>query len=121
MSNEMLLLIEKHIETFFENARTHPQETLEFEMQKQMQTFSFNSSLNLVGEGKCLLAVTSFEATNSISNKTNENNFFPNTTPGHWISEDGEELINKLNKVLELRSENDIELHVKQVEKEVFE
>ena len=30
----------------------------------------------------------------------------------HWRSEDGEELINMLNKLIELRSENNIELHV---------
>ena len=42
---------------------------------------------------------------------------FQFSTPGHWSPEDGEELINKLNKLLELRSENDVELHVKEVEK----
>ena len=58
-----------------------------------------------------------FEATNSVFIITDENNSFSISTPGHWNSEDGEELIIKLNKFLELRSEDDIELHVKGVEK----
>ena len=38
-------------------------------------------------------------------------------SPGHWNSEDGEEFFNKLTKLLELKSENDLELFVKEVEK----
>ena len=52
-----------------------------------MQTFSFNPPINLVEEGKWLLALTSFETTNSVLNITNENNSFSITTPGHWSSE----------------------------------
>ena len=37
--------------------------------------------------------------------------------PSHWISEDGHELITRVKKLLELRSENDIQLHVKEVGK----
>ena len=61
--------------------------------------------------------MTSFEATNSLFDITDENESFRITTPGHWNSEDAEELINKLNKILELRSQNDDELNVKEVEK----
>ena len=86
-------------------------------MNKQMQTFSFHPPINLVGEGKWLLAVSSFERTNSVLNKTNENKSFSISISGHWNSDDGEELINKLNKLLELRSENDI---VKEVEKKKY-
>ena len=39
MNNELLLLIKKHTDTLIENTRTRPQETLEFKMNKQMQTF----------------------------------------------------------------------------------
>ena len=39
------------------------------------------------------------------------------STPGYCNCEDGEEIINKLKKLLELRSENDIELNVTEVEK----
>ena len=64
--------------------------------------------------------MTSFECTNSVIIITDGNNSLPISTPGHWNSEDGEELINKLNKLLELRSENKIELHAKELEKEVL-
>ena len=44
---------------------------------------------------------------------------FSISIPGQWNSEDGEEPITELNKLIELKSENDIELHVKEVEKRV--
>ena len=84
-------------------------------MNKQMQTWSFNPPINLVEEGKWLLGVTSFECKNCVSNITNENNSFSISTPSHWNSEDDEELINELNKLRELRSEDDIELHAVEV------
>ena len=117
MNNELLLLIKKHTATLILQTNTKPQLTLEFRMNKQMQTFSFNAPINLLEGGKWLLAVTSFECTNSVFIITHENNSFSISIPGHWNSEDGEELIDELNKLLELRSENDIELHVKEVEK----
>ena len=52
MNNELLLLIKKHSHTLIENTRTRPQETLEFKMNKQSQTFSFNPPINLVDEDK---------------------------------------------------------------------
>ena len=39
MNNELLILIIKHTDTLIEEIRTKPQETLEFKMNKQMQTF----------------------------------------------------------------------------------
>ena len=74
MNNELLLLFKKHTDTLIEQTKTKPQETLEFTMNEQMQTFSFNPPINLVEEGKWLLAVSSFECTNSVFNITNENN-----------------------------------------------
>ena len=59
--------------------------------------------------------MSSFEATNSVSIITDKNNSFFISTPGH--SEDSEELVNELNKFLELRSQYGIELHVDQVRK----
>ena len=61
--------------------------------------------------------MTSFETANSVFNKTDENNSFAITIPGYWNSEDGEEPVYKLTKLLELTFENDIELHVKAVRK----
>ena len=117
MNNELLLLIKKHTDTLIEQTRTKPQETLEFKMNKQMQTFSFNPSINLVEEGKWLLAVSSFECTNSVFNITNENNSFSIIIPGHYQNKSDEETIDELNRLLELRSRNGIELNVEQVRK----
>ena len=114
MNNELLLLIKKHTDTLIEQTKTKPQETLEFKMNKQMQTFSFNPPINLLEEGKWLLAVSSFECTNSVFNITNKNGLFSIIVPGHWESESAEKTIDELNKLLELRS---LELHVKEVRK----
>ena len=114
MNNEVLLLIKKHTDTLIEQTKTKPQETLEFKMNKQMQTFSFNPPINLLEEGKWLLAVSSFECTNSVFNITNENNSFSIIIPGHYQTESAEKTIDELNKLLELRS---LELHVEEVRK----
>ena len=96
-----------------EQTRTKPQETLEFKMKKQIQTFSFNPPINLVEEGRWLLGVTSLECTNSVFNITNENNSFSIIIPGHYQTEFAEKLINDLNKILELKS---LELHREEVQ-----
>ena len=114
MNNELLLLIKKHTDTLIEQTKTKSQETLEFKMNKQMQTFSFNPPINLVEEGKWLMAVSSFECTNSVFNITNENNSFSIIIPGHYQTESAENTIDELNKLLELKS---LELHVKEVRK----
>ena len=114
MNNELLLLIKKHTDTLIEQTKTKPQETLEFKMNKQMQTFSFNPPINLVEEGKLLLAVSSFECTNSVFNITNENNSFSTITPGHYQNKSDEITIDNLNKLLEPKS---LELHVEEVKK----
>ena len=114
MNNELLLLIKKHTDTLIQQTKTKPQETLEFKMNKQRQTFSFNPPINLVEEDKWLLAVSSFECTNSVFNITNENNSFSIIIPAHWQTESDEKTIDELNKLLELRS---LELHVEEVRK----
>ena len=62
--------------------------------------------------------MTSFECTIPAFNIANENNFFSITIPGHWNSESAEKLFDELNKLLELRFQNDIDLHVEQVRRE---
>ena len=114
MNNELLLLNKKHTDTLIEQTKTKPQETLEFKMNKQMQTFSFNPPLNLVEEGKWLLAVSSIECTNSVFNITNENNSFSIIIPGHYKTEFAEKVINDLNELYELKS---LDLHVEAVRK----
>ena len=110
----MLLLIKKHTDTLIEQTKTKPQETLEFEMNKQMQTFSINPPKNLVEEDKWLLAVSSFGSTNSVFNITDENNSFSIIIPGHYQNESDEKTIDELKKLLELKS---LELHVEEVKK----
>ena len=114
MNNELLLLIKKHTDTLIEQTKTRPQETLEFKMDKPMQTFSFNSPINLVEEGKWLLGVSSFECTNSVFNITNENNSFSIIIPRHYQNKSDEKTIENPNKLLELKS---LELHVEEVKK----
>ena len=114
MNIDLLLLIKKHTDTLIEQTKTKPQETLEFKMNKQRQTFSFNSPLNLIEEGKWLMAVSLFDCTNTVFNITNENNSFSIIIPGHYQNESDEKKINDLNKLLELTS---LELHVEEVKK----
>ena len=83
-------------------------------MNKQTQTFSFNPPINLIEEDKWLLAVSSFECTNSVFNITDENNSFSIIIPGHYQNKTDEKTINDLNKLLELKS---LELHVEEVKK----
>ena len=97
-----------------QQTKTKPEETLEFKMNKQMQTFSFNPPMNLFEEGKWLLAVSSFECTNSVFNITNENNSFSIIIPGQYQTESAEKTIDELKKLVELRS---FGLHVKEVRK----
>ena len=98
MNNELLLLIKKHTDTLIENTKTKAQETFEFKMNKQRQIYSFNPPKNLIEEDKWLLAVSSFECTNSVFNITNENNSFSIIIPGHYKTEFAEKIFDDLNK-----------------------
>ena len=114
MNNELLLLIKKHTDTLIQRTKTKPQETFEFKMNKQRQTFSFNPPINLFEEGKWLLGVSSFECTNSVFNITDDNNSFSIIIPAPWETEIAEKIIDEVNRLLELRS---LELHVNEVRK----
>ena len=67
MKNDLLFLNKRQTDTLTEQTKTKPQETLEFKMNKQMETFSFNPPMTLFEEGKWLLSVAFFEATNLVS------------------------------------------------------
>ena len=114
MNNEFLLLIKKHTDTLIEQTKAKPQETLEFKMNKQRQTFSFNPAINLDEEGKWLMAVSLFNCPNSVFNITNENSSFSIIIPGHYKTEFAEKVIEDLNELYELKA---IELHVEAVRK----
>ena len=62
--------------------------------------FHFHHQKKLSEEGKLLLAVTFFEATNSIFNITDENNSFSITIPGHWETKSAEKTTDEPNKLL---------------------
>ena len=62
-----------------------------------------------------MFAATSSEATSSVFNITNENNSFSITIPSHWNSKSVEKAFDELFKLIELRSENDFEIHFEQV------
>ena len=119
MNIELLLLIKKHTYTLIQQTKTEPQETLEFKMSRQMQTFSFNPPLKLVEEGKWLLAVTFFDANNSVFHITDEDNSFSIIIPGSWripnYLEDN--VFDELKNLVKLKSENNNELHVQEVRK----
>ena len=65
-----------------------------------METFSFNPPINLHEQEKSLLVVTSVEITNSVFNKTDQNNTLSITIPGHWNSKSSEKTIDELIKFL---------------------
>ena len=83
-------------------------------MNKQRQTFSFNPPINLVEEDKWLLAVSSFECTNSVFIITDDNNSFAIIIPAHWETEFADKIIDELNRLLKLKT---IDLHVNEVGK----
>ena len=113
----MLLLIKKHTDTLIEQTKTKPQGTLEFKKNKQMQTFSFNPPIILVEGRKWLQAVTLFDCTNSVFNITDGNNSLSVIVPGHYQTEPDEKIIQELNKFIDLKSQNKIDLHVREVKK----
>ena len=98
----MFLLIKKRIDKLFKQTKIKPRNTWIAE---------------------CWLCKSSslrdqrFEATHSVFNITDENNGFWITTLGQWTPGGCGEFIEELNRILELSSENDFELHVKEVEK----
>ena len=61
--------------------------------------------------------MTSFEATNSVFNITDENNSFSVSTPGQWSLTGSKGTVKGLIKNLELLSQNDIESQAKKIEK----
>ena len=117
MTNELLLLPKTHTDMLFQQTKTRPQEALEVKLPHLTIAFSFSPPINLAGEAKLLLAVTSFELTNSVLSITDGSIIFSMTMPGPWTRYDGKDNIIRLSNLIGLRSQNDIELHVKEVDK----
>ena len=68
----LLLSIAKFNQEIVENTHSKPQETLEFKMTKQKESFSFDVPLIL--NEKWMMGVTSLEVYNTVYNITNSNN-----------------------------------------------
>ena len=114
---DLLIPKTKNCQNAFDQTKTKPQVTLEFTMDKQMQTFSFNPPIKLSEPIKCLLSLSSFETTNYVFNITDENNSSSFRIPVHRNSKSAEKTVDELNKILTLTSENDAELRVGEVRK----
>ena len=67
-----------------------------------MGNFSFSTSTNLVEESKWLLAVTSFEATNTVSTISDKKNSFSNTIPSYWSSRGCAETIKQTTTIIKI-------------------
>ena len=93
-----------------EQTKTRPQETLEFERLKQMQSFSLTPTKSLSEEGKWSLGVTPFECTISVFNITDGKKSFSISIPCRWRIPNYLEdiIIDKLKRLLSLRSQRDI-------------
>ena len=68
----LLLSIAISNQQIVENTHSKPQETLEFEMTKQKESFSFDVSLDLPEQW--MMGVTSLEVYNTVYNITEKNN-----------------------------------------------
>ena len=68
----LLLSIAKSNQEIVENTHSKPQETLEFKMNKQKESFSFDIPLELPGQW--MMEVTSLEVYNTVYYKTPINN-----------------------------------------------
>ena len=110
----MLLIFKKLTDNLTEQTKTKRKETLEFNMNKQMQIFSINPAIILLDGSKRLLAVSFVECTNSVYIITSKNNSFSIIIPGHWGSKTAEKTIGELSNLLEYRS---LEYLVKEVRK----
>ena len=69
----LLLSIAKSNQEIVENTHSKPQETLEFEMTKQKESFSFDVPLDLPEQW--MMGVTSLEVYNTVYNITEKNKF----------------------------------------------
>ena len=88
--NIELLLLKKHTYTLIQQTKTKPEETLESKLNYKVETFSFIPPMNLSEVRKWLLALTSFEATNSVFSIKYENERFSILPPSYWTPNGGE-------------------------------
>jgi len=98
-NKEMLLLnIAKSNLEIVDNTHSQPQETLEFKMNKQKESFSFDQPIDL--PDKWMMGVTSLEVYNTVYNITEMNNEFMIV-----LAEEGSWLVEVSNKYIEYTRE----------------
>ena len=73
-TEDLLLSFTKNCETLIKQTHTKPQETVEFKMIKQRQTFHFKPPIQVKGDW--MIGLTDLEVYNSIFNITEKNNKF---------------------------------------------
>ena len=71
-TEDLLLSITKNCETLIQETLTKPQQTLEFKLTEQKETFHFKPPISI--EGSWTLALTGLEVDNSIFSITEEKN-----------------------------------------------
>ena len=119
MNNELLLLIRKYTDKLLEKTKSGPQETLDFIMHKQMETFSFSPPVNLSEGEKWPIALNSFETTHFVFNITNENKILKSSIPCYRRSPNYLEdwFTDRLKNLLKLKFQKDFDLLVREVSK----
>ena len=73
-TKDLLLSITKNCETLIQQTHRKPEETLDFKMIKQRQTFHFNQPIQTKEDW--MIGLTTLEVYNSFFNITEENNKF---------------------------------------------
>ena len=116
----LLLSIAESNQNINENTHSKPQETLEFEMNKQKEFFSFDIPLEL--PEKWMMGVTSLELYNTVYNNTEKNNKikFLGSEKIVKIYETSIEKISKIKKLPEASNIQEIRNYKKYFKKDVF-
>ena len=110
MNNELLLSIPIYADTFFQQTKARLQQTLDFQLNQQSETFSHSFLINFEESqsherSHWWSAVPGFQASNSVSSRTHEIITSLNSTAGHWQSGQTGKTNQKLKKsMLQKRS-----------------
>ena len=117
MNNGLLLPLKNTLIYLLIKRKQNHKKTLQIEVNKLMHVFAFSPPTSLSEEEKWPLAAIVFDANNSVSNISVQNNSFSISTPRLWFSRGSAKPIDRLQKILKLRSQNYNNLHVENVEK----
>ena len=112
----LILSIAKSNQEIVENTHSKPQETLEFKMNKQKESFSFDIPLEL--PEKLMMGVTSLEVYNTVYNITEKNNKLKLLTTEQNLKEYkvATEFMSKIKKLYETSGNKGIS-NIEEIEK----